>query len=107
MHVCDAVLQLAAALCYTNEREMLDVRDYKPRRVLLFENDEHQFLGGQARLNEHFHVDTMDDPDNESKETIEPHPFFPKGFDRGRVTVRSNAPSITHSALSEQFVMLT
>jgi hypothetical protein len=105
VNVRDAVLQLAAALCYTLDRKM---PDYKPRRVLLFENDERQFQGGEARLSQHHHMDGMPDPDTETKETIEPHPFFPKGVaDRGRDEVRSNVPSITQTELSEQAMMLT
>ena len=104
MNVRDAVVKLAAALCYTTER---DVRDYKPRRVLLFENDEGQFIGGNARLSQHFHMDGMADPDTETKETIETHPFFPQGADRGSNEVRSIVPSITHSEMSEHVMMLT
>lgn len=75
---CDAVLQLAAAFCYVFECNKYMDREYPPRRVLLFENDEHQFEGGHSRLRKHRDVFTLGPPEGEViQHTIRPHFFIP------------------------------
>ena len=71
------MLQLAAALCYRIDAgNAYEGQDTLPRRVLLFENDKIQFEGGKVRLETHHNIDSLGDPDIETKQTINQHVLY-------------------------------
>ena len=70
-------LQLAAALCFRSDAgTAYEGQVTLPRRVLLFENDKTKFEGGKVRLETHHNIDSLGDPDLETKLTIHKHALF-------------------------------